>query len=176
MSTLICDSREQKWDHVQAFLAREGIKHLRSKLPVGDYGRMDNLSLVIDRKSGLSEVESNLIHQHDRFRKECIRAKENGIKLIVLVESNRIRNLDDVKTWENPRLVRWRKIDFAHSNGKMLATKIPAKPPVSGQQMHQIMVSMAEKYNVTWMFCTHQCAGEMICRMLGLWPPQPGKA
>ena len=60
MPTIICDSREQKWDHVQSYLERAGIRWLRSKLPVGDYGRMDNLSVVVDRKASLSEVEGNL--------------------------------------------------------------------------------------------------------------------
>ena len=65
MATIIADSREQKWDHVREYLDCHGVLWLRSKLPVGDYARMDNMATVIDRKQNLNEVESNVIHQHD---------------------------------------------------------------------------------------------------------------
>lgn len=166
--TIICDSREQKWDHVLRYLERSGIRWLRSKLPVGDYGRMDNLSVVVDRKASLTEVEGNLIQQHERFRNEAKRAKENGIHLIVLVEAHGIHSLDDVECWVNPRRTRWEKIDQAHANGRMLKIKISQKPPVDGIQLAQIMRTMAEKYGLEWRFCSHQDAGKKILELLGV--------
>lgn len=168
MATIICDSREQKWAHVQRHLDRCGIRWLRSKLPVGDYGRMDNLSVVVDRKAGLSEVEGNLIQQHDRFRREAERAKENGIRLIVLVEEAGPKTLDDVRFWINPRRTRWQKIDQAHAQGRMLSIQISPKPPVDGEQLEKIMRTMAEKYGIEWRFCPHQAAGEEILKLLGV--------
>ena len=168
--TILCDSREQRWEHVRAYLDRNGIKWLRSKLPVGDYGRMDNLSTVVDRKQSLNEVENNLIHDHERFRRECVRAQENGIHLIILIESGVIASLEDVPGWVNPRRARWNRINAAHAEGRMLATKIPARAPVTGAQLHQIMQTMAEKYGVEWRFCIHQNAGEEICRILDSLP------
>ena len=47
--TIICDSREQKWNHVRDYFDVAQVKWIRSKLPCGDYGRMDNLTTVIDR-------------------------------------------------------------------------------------------------------------------------------
>ena len=166
--TIICDSREQKWDHVQSYLDRCGIRWLRSKLPVGDYGRMDNLSVVVDRKQNLNEVEGNLIQQHDRFRREAQRAQDNGIRLIVLVEAHGINNLEDVARWKNPRRTRWDKIDQAHANGKMLNTKISPRPPVTGEQLSRIMQPMTDKYGIEWRFCCHQNAGKAICDLLGV--------
>ena len=167
-STIICDSREQKWDHVKAHFDREGVRWMRSKLPIGDYGRLDNLSTVVDRKASLSEVESNLIQQHERFRRECERAKENGIRLVVLVEAGtQIKSIDDVQQWTNPRRARWEKVDKAHACGRMLAVKQAARPPVSGVILSKIMSTMQEKYDVEWRFCTHQDAGRAILDILG---------
>ena len=167
--TIVCDSREQKWDHVRLYLERNHLKWLRSKLPVGDYGRMDNLSTVIDRKASLAEVEGNLIQQHERFRAECIRAQENGIKLIVLVEAGRaIRRLEDVDTWQNPRLARWQEIDDAHARGRRLNEKIPSRPPLDGPGLRRIMETMQEKYGIEWRFCSTTSVGREICRLLGV--------
>ena len=168
MTTIICDSREQKWEHVKNHLERSGIRCLRSKLPVGDYGRMDNLSVVVDRKASLTEVEGNLIQQHERFRREAVRAQENGVRLIILVEAHGIHRLEDVAGWVNPRRVRWEKINDAHARGKMLGVKISPKPPVDGAQLAQIMRTMADKYGLEWQFCSHQDAGKRIMELLGV--------
>lgn len=171
LPTIICDSREQKWDHVRAYFDRCGLKWMRSKLPIGDYGRLDNLSIVIDRKAHLSEVENNLIQQHDRFRAECIRAKENGITLIILVEAGRsIKTLSDVAGWENPRMARWQELNFAHAMGKRLKEKCSPQPPTDGKRLMQIMTTMQEKYGIEWRFCSSMNAGREICKILGIDP------
>lgn len=169
--TIISDSREQKWSHVRDWFDSQGVKWIRSKLPCGDYARMDNLTTVIDRKQSLNEVESNLIHDHDRFRRECQLAQDNGIHLIVLVESGSVKELADVAIWQNPRWKWWNRIDAEHARGRMLYRQIPSKPPVKGPQLCKIMSTMSEKYGVEWRFCTHQDAGKTICRILeGLQP------
>lgn len=170
--TIIADSREQKWSHVRDYFDREGIKWIRSKLPVGDYGRLDNLTTVIDRKANLTEVENNLVHDHERFRRECKLAQDNGIQLIVLIEQDTVRELKQVYAWKNPRRVWWDKIDRAHSRGQRLNVNIPSKPPVDGPRMYKIMRTMAEKYGVEWRFCPHQDAGKTICRILEDLHPQ----
>lgn len=171
--TIICDSREQQWSHVRDYFDVARVKWIRSKLPVGDYGRMDNLSTVIDRKASLNEVESNLIHDHERFRRECQLAQDNGIHLIVLVESgSAVRELRDVWGWHNPRRVWWDKVDRAHSRGRMLEVKIPSKPPTEGPGLMKIMRTMAERYGIEWRFCVHQDAGKVICRILEDLQPQ----
>lgn len=63
-----------------------GINHPVSKLMVGDYMNYDNPRLIIDRKQNLSELCNNVCQDHERFRKELIRAQENDIKMIFLVE------------------------------------------------------------------------------------------
>ena len=83
---------------------KQEVQCFVSKLFVGDYVSLDNSRLVIDRKQNLAELCSNVCQQHERFRNELIRAKENGIKLIILCEHGRqIKSLDDVHKWQNPR-------------------------------------------------------------------------
>ena len=65
---------------------RQGVKHPVSKLMVGDYMNYDNPRLIIDRKQNLTELCSNVCQDHDRFRRELIKAQENDIKIIFLVE------------------------------------------------------------------------------------------
>lgn len=168
MATVICDSREQKWEHVKDAFQTMGVKWLRSKLPCGDYGRMDNLSVVIDRKQSLSEVENNLIHDHERFRRECQLAQENDVKLIVLVESGTCETLEQVAAWTNPRRAKWDKLNDAHSRGKMLSITQSGRPPTDGPRLLAIMKTMAQKYGIEWQFCRHQDAGKRICELLGM--------
>ena len=171
--TILCDSREQKWEHVRDWFDRNGQMWFRNKLPVGDYARQDNMTLIVDRKASLNEVENNLIHQHDRFRRECERAVEMGVKLIILVEDTAVKRLDDVPEWGNPRFRRWNKLDALHAQGKMLHKRIPGKPPVDGPTLYKIMRTMADRYGIEWRFCKRQQVGETICKILETLPTPP---
>jgi endonuclease/exonuclease/phosphatase family metal-dependent hydrolase len=81
--TIQVDSREHQ-HAIQDILTefnKQGVKHYTSKLFVGDYMSLDNPRLVIDRKQNLHELCGNVCQQHERFRAEMQRAKENGIKI-----------------------------------------------------------------------------------------------
>lgn len=83
---------------------KSNVTHPVSKLMVGDYMNYDNPRLIIDRKQNLSELCSNVCQDHERFRRELLKAQENGIKIIFLVEHGKdVRRLEDVIWWENPR-------------------------------------------------------------------------
>ena len=78
---IIEDSRQKidKNKHIKDQMERLGHKVVRSKLLVGDYQIANKGDVVIDTKYSLNEVESNLIHDHDRFRNECVLAQEKSI-------------------------------------------------------------------------------------------------
>ena len=162
-----CDTREQKGAHVERQLQALGAQTVRTKLYVGDYARLDDMTLCIDRKKDLNEVESNLVHQHERFRAECIRAKENGIRLVVVVEHGHgVETLEDVRAWENPRLKRWEYVRGAHEHGKLTGVRIQPHPPASGPRIAAIMETMAARYGVEWAFCEKCRTGNTIMQML----------
>ena len=164
---ILVDSREQKCEHVTAAFDNLGIRYDRTKLYVGDYSLPYNQSVCVDRKAGLQEVYSNVIQQHDRFRREVCRAMNAGIHLIVLVEDPWIEELDQVAEWKNNRITHWDFVNRMHRNGKMLDTKISDRPPVPSDRLMAAMRSMALKYGIEWQFVTHKLCGQRIAEILG---------
>lgn len=167
---IIHDTRDKpgKHDNVERYFAEQGYQIVRSKLYVGDVSLLHDQRTCIDLKQGLGEVEGNLTSQHERFRRECLKAQEAGIRLIVLAEEPGIQELDGVRGWRNPRRSRWNKIDREHSCGRMLHIHISPKPPIDGKTMAGIMETMTERYGVEWQFCGKDKTGERICDILGL--------
>lgn len=173
---ILIDTREQKYDHVREAFDEMGVPYDRTKLYVGDYTLVNDQSVCIDRKQNLQEVYSNVIQQHDRFRREVVRAKTAGIKLIILVEDPAIEELDQVANWMNERETRWHFINRMHQLGKMLNVKISPKPPVPSDRLMAAMRSMALKYGIEWEFTTHKLCGETIVRILTGEAVQDGEA
>lgn len=176
--TIIEDTRQQKGKHdiENAQLEGLGVKILRSKLPVGDYANIKNLSVVVDSKKDLQELVGNICGggkkkkngetEHDRFRNECILARDNGIKLIVLVEHGwGIKSIDDVALWMNPRIEKFnRRVNSMKRKGQSTAGM---RPPTSGQTLSKAMRTMQTKYGVEFQFCSRGDAGKKIVEILG---------
>lgn len=147
MSSLIIqtDSRERQNAHILQAFDMAGIKHFTSKLPVGDYMNLKKPLSVIERKGSLSEVYGNLTAEHNRFISELKRARDIEIHVLILVESDTARRLEDVIKWRNPR---------ARSNPRAF----------NGDRLYKIMATVAERYNTHWLFVPKLAAGnEIIC-------------
>lgn len=82
------DTRQQAGKHrnIHAWCEREGIRIIRQALNVGDYQIAGKGDISVDTKQGVLELAGNVFQDHERFRAECIRAQECGIRLIVLIE------------------------------------------------------------------------------------------
>lgn len=138
---------------------RQGIKHPVSKLMVGDYMNYDNPRVIVDRKQNLTEICSNVCQDHDRFRRELILAKENGIQLIILCEHGKdIQSLEDVIFWKNPRSEKRKKID-----GKWQTVQTKA---INGEVLFKILTTIQEKYGVQFEFCEKCDTGKRIIDLL----------
>ena len=155
------DSRE-KAKAIQKIIEefdRQGIKHPVSKLMVGDYMNYDNPRVIVDRKQNLTEVCSNVCQDHDRFRRELVLAKENGIQLIILCEHGKdIKSLEDVIFWKNPRSEKRKKID-----GKWQTVHTNA---MKGDVLYKILTTLQEKYGVRFEFCDKDETGKRIVELL----------
>ena len=155
------DSRE-KAKAIQKIIEefdRQGIKHPVSKLMVGDYMNYDNPRVIVDRKQNLTEVCSNVCQDHDRFRRELVLAKENGIQLIILCEHGKdIKSLEDVIFWKNPRSEKRKKID-----GKWQTVHTNA---MKGDVLYKILTTLEEKYGVQFEFCDKDETGKKIVEIL----------
>lgn len=192
MSMIIIEDKgqkEEKHELKHLFWEDQGICWERYPLPVGDYilgsssvmdviarkqkrgvdiKKMDFLGtyeICIDTKKDMQEIAGNICGpQHDRFRDECILAKNNGIKLIVLVENtDGIQKLADVEKWLNPRKKITRQITLPNGQIK----RIWAYPDATkGETLAKAMRTMQEKYGVRFLFCHPDETGEMIIRLL----------
>lgn len=144
------DSREKPHaiQKILYYFDKNGIEAVRMKLDVGDYMTDPPGRVSVDRKQNLGEVVGNVCQQHERFKKECIRAKESGIQLIFLVEhGGQVKTLEDVREWQNPRL------DYSPY-------------AVSGKRLYQIMKTYEAKYGVRWEFCDKRSTGRRIVELL----------
>jgi ERCC4-type nuclease len=149
---VIVDTREKPRAIVRilAEFDRQGVEYVRRALNFADYADPDRLpGIVIDRKQNLNEVASNVTIDRKRFVREIERCNRAGCRLIILVEhSNRIRKLEDVIVWKNPRL---RESPYA----------------VSGERLYKIMKAMEGYYGIRWTFCNKQSTGRKILELLG---------
>lgn len=99
---LICDSREKKNSHILAYFDRHGIEYEVRKLDVGDY-MFEGGTISVDTKRSIDELASNMLNpkDHARFWREVRRSKENGIRLVILIESNKYKAIPDLATWRS---------------------------------------------------------------------------
>lgn len=160
------DTREhnKEWERIKGQFDALGVQYFRSKMYVGDYQSLDNPRLVIDRKKDLQEICGNVCQQHERFKAELIRAKDQGIKLVILCEHGAdIKSLEDVYFWRNPRKyqIRWKTV-----NGKRVKDVISAKA-VDGNQLYKSLCTIRGRYNVDFVFCQKEETGQKIIEILG---------
>lgn len=163
--TVQVDTREHKkeWERIQKQFDSIGVKYFRSKMYVGDYQSLDNPRLVIDRKKDLQELCGNACQQHERFKAELIRAIQQDIKIVILVEHGEdVKTLEDVYFWENPRKheIRWKTVD-----GQRVKT-VCSEKAVDGVQLYRSLLTVKNRYNVDFVFCTKEQTGKKIVEIL----------
>lgn len=161
------DTREHanEWKRIQKQFDEIGIQYFRSKLYVGDYMSLDNARLVVDRKKDLQELCGNVCQQHERFKKELLRAAEAGIQIVFLVEHGPdVVELEDVYFWQNPRKheIRWR---VNRQTGQREKYFISPKA-VDGKQLYKSLCTIRDRYGAQFRFCTKDQTGRKIMEIL----------
>lgn len=141
---LTVDSREKKNSHILAWFDNHGIEYEVKKLDVGDYMIDGNDTISIDRKASIDELSTNMLNRadHARFLREVRRAKDTGIKLIILIESNKYTDI--------PSLIDW-KSKYSGVNGRSLIDAI-----------YRAHIS----YGVEFIFCNKRSTGKRIVELL----------
>ena len=147
---IIVDTREKPRAIVKilAEFDRQGVKYVRRALNFADYFNPEKPDVIIDRKQNLLEVAGNVVQERKRFLREVERCNRAGCHMIVLIEhSPRIRKLEDVIGWKNPRL------------------KV-SPLAVSGERLFRILKAMEIKYGIEWQFCGKAQTGKRIIEIL----------
>lgn len=191
---LVSDKAQQSGKHVikERWWAENGVEVINYPLPVGDYILADDkvqemldrkakrgiepkkmdfvgtYTVVVDTKRDMTEIEGNLVGKaHARFRDELILAQNNGIQLYVLVENtDGINTIQDVFKYTSQRRLRWLRYKKLHEEGRALHVVIPSKPPVSGEQLAKIMLTMEKRYGCKFVFCHPKQAGAKVLEIL----------
>ena len=143
---IIVDSREKKNSHILKYFIKNDIDYIVQKMDVADYQIEGKDNLVIDRKQNLDELSRNLTNRsdHARFWKEVRRAKERGIKMIVLCEhGGQIKNIQSVANW------------------------VSKYSPVSGRHLMEEIYRVHIAYGVDFLFCDKRSTGKVIIELLG---------
>ena len=144
------DSRE-KWTqpqssdtHLSAYFDRHGIDWEVKKLDVGDYMLDGNDTISVDRKASIDELASNLLNREDksRFMREVRRAKESGLHLVVLIESNKYKTIPDLREWRSK-----------YSG-------------ISGRSLMDAIYKTHISYGVEFLFCPKISTGRRIIELL----------
>ena len=149
--TIIVDTREHPRAIVRILrdFDRMGIEVVRRKLNFADYFNPAKPVVVIDRKQNLNEVAKNVVQERARWLREVERCNRAGCRLVVLIEhSNRIKTLEDVMNWQNPRL------------------KV-SPLAVNGERLFRIMKAMGIRYGIEWRFCDKAHTAQRIVDILG---------
>lgn len=148
---IIIDTRQQanKHKHKETVWVQLGVQTVRSKLIVGDYARLDNLTVSVDTKKDIVEVAGNICgKQHERFRAECELARKCNIRLVVLIEETPPRG--DLTLWQSPKTRSGKP--FCH---------------VKGAVLQKAMRTMTERYGVEFEFTTKEKAPFRVLEILG---------
>jgi hypothetical protein len=126
---------------------------------------LDNARLVVDRKKDLQELCGNVCQQHERFKKELLRAAEAGIQIVFLIEHGPdVVELEDVYFWQNPRKheIRWR---INKQTGQKERYFISPKA-VDGKQLYKSLCTIRDRYGAQFRFCTKDQTGRKIMEIL----------
>lgn len=156
--TVFVDTRQKAGKHAEmhAELEALGCKMVRTKLYVGDYQLVGG-DVAVDTKQSIQELAQDLRQQHERFRDELERARDAGVELWVLVETDEVRNLGELERWTEPE---WQT-----------RRRRGAKAPIDGAQLAKACRTMQEKYGCKFAFTRPEtCARNVLWVLAGEGP------
>ena len=153
---LLEDTRNKVGEHknIQAYCEHNGILLRRSKLYVGDYQIADNAKVAVDTKQDVIELAGNIFQSHERFRRECLRAQEAEIQLIILIEEELPQG--GLVNWKSPT---YRSTTRYHRYGDPISRINPST-------LKKAMLSMTDKYGVQFRFCDWRSTGRLLIKYL----------
>lgn len=119
----------------------------------------------------ISEFQNLYVKRHGFFHRGLKRAKNSGIRLIILVDNKEgVKSIEDLFHWLNPRLKIWKNSDEIigfWKNGKPRYRKVQKyKDAMTGEKLAKACLTMQRRYCVDFQFCSPEEAGERILSIL----------
>ena len=103
--------------------------------------------IAVDTKYGVSEIAMCCFQDHERFRAECERAQQLGIKLIILIEE--VPPEGDLTKWRSP-LDRYGR----------------PRCQFNPETLQKVMNTMTERYGVIFRYCDGRSTGKLLIEYL----------
>ncbi len=140
---ILVDTREQANQFVLKYFQENLIPYREQKLDEGDYALEGQDDIVIERKQDLLELAGNICSKdHQRFKRELLRAKEKGKKIWIVIGSKTFRKVEDVKRWKSKY------------------------SQVKGETLMKAMKTMEERYGVSYILDKEENIGFHIYNLL----------
>lgn len=182
MATVWEDTLQQAGKHEikHDWFAKHGVELVQTRfdgkhgVPVsfGDYYR-EGSNVVVDTKRDVDEIAHNISGKnHDRFKRECLRARDEGYRLVILIENrNGYKRLVDVCKWVNTHCMMCKTrsraaCDPGSATGK--CARHNTRKPIQGARLYKAMSTMSERYGVEFEFCHPRDSARRICELLGV--------
>lgn len=168
---LYCDTRQKAGKHAAKndWWARHNVPTIQTALPFGDYAR-DGSNVCIDTKRSVDEIAQNVTREHERFARECKRAREAGWRLVILIEDGRYVDRKKLASWTNSHCVKCpRKFKaFCNPRAPGKCARHGTRKPVQGPQLLKALCTIERRYGVFFEFCKPEDSARRICELLGL--------
>lgn len=165
---VIEDTRQQreKHEHIKTWMEAHGVAfEQRSRaLPFGDYVSDNGSNVVIDTKKDIQELVMDVGRDHDRFVRECDKARMAGYRLVVLVESSkRYNDRSQLSKWVSKVCLMCRRCRPSEQD----ECKKYRSKPMQGETLVKILGTMERRYGVRFEFVSKRDAARRICELLG---------
>ena len=168
-------NKHEVWDALGVpYLSRDEM----IKLDFGDYmrgfedGTLDeSCNISVDTKQHLGEVSANLGRKHEAFKNEIRRANRKGYLLVVLVETDEVTCVEDVRGWVNSHCRHCKHLwhgECDPRDGSTFCLRHGTKPPLQGEVMAKQMTTMERNRSVRFEFCRPEDSAVRICELLGV--------
>ena len=165
---VIEDTRQQreKHEHIKMWMEAHGVAFdQRSRaLPFGDYVSDNGSNVVIDTKKDVQELAMDVGRDHDRFVRECDKARAAGFRLVVLVESSsRYNDRSQLSKWVSKVCLMCRRCRPSEQGRcKKYRTR-----PMQGQTLVKILDALELRHGVRFEFVSKARCAQRICELLG---------
>ena len=150
MTVLLEDTRQHKGKHEtkHVWWGKHDVALIRCKLAFGDYCPPPPVS--VDTKADVYELAYDIDHDHERFKRELVGARDAGVKLVVLVENeDGLSSLEDLAGWNETQ--------------EHFAKRGKAKRRLRGARLAKACATMQTRYGVQFQFCApHEAAARVI--------------
>lgn len=166
-------------------LERLGVELVPLPLPFGDYALIDDdvravvkakgdkiakkdlqdvIKKSVDTKKDLQELAGNVTGQHERFKRELIKA--DGRLTILIEHGTTCSCLEDVKNFYQEPKTRYRAVKRSVCGKTVFIKEAYEQKAINGESLYKSLMTIKTRYRTNIEFCTRNDAGEQIIRIL----------